>query len=157
MDGPHEAGQENRRSRDPCIMVSRWLATLSMGRRKTQRTWLRWPGSCRTNVEAAIWMVLSRVWYFYLPDEYSPAGQWKTSYSAYARKVCLSLVTSYGVVVLMAYSRIIDWINQHEGVEWVTFATMAKEFRDGKIENWCHMPHFKDEYRVLKSLSTQTL
>ncbi|KAL3444544.1 hypothetical protein BJX65DRAFT_297538 [Aspergillus insuetus] len=35
--------------------------------------------------------------------------------------------------VMLMHERLIDWINQHEGVEWVTFAEMAEEFRAGRI------------------------
>jgi len=29
---------------------------------------------------------------------------------------------------------LIEYINQHEGVEWMTFGEMAKEFLEGRIE-----------------------
>ncbi|BGP44241.1 hypothetical protein JCM10450v2_000052 [Rhodotorula kratochvilovae] len=35
--------------------------------------------------------------------------------------------------LLKMHERIIDFINQHEGVEWMTFEDMAKEFKAGKI------------------------
>jgi len=35
--------------------------------------------------------------------------------------------------ILLMHERLIDWINQHEGVEWCTFAEMAEEFGKGKI------------------------
>ncbi|KIV96854.1 hypothetical protein PV10_00670 [Exophiala mesophila] len=35
--------------------------------------------------------------------------------------------------ILLMHERLIDWINEHEGVEWCTFAQMAEEFRQGKI------------------------
>lgn len=30
--------------------------------------------------------------------------------------------------------RIIEYINRHEGVEWMTFGDMAKEFLEGRID-----------------------
>ncbi|PGH16966.1 hypothetical protein AJ79_01350 [Helicocarpus griseus UAMH5409] len=35
--------------------------------------------------------------------------------------------------VLLMHERIIEHINQHEGVEWVPFGDMAKEFREGRF------------------------
>ncbi|KAK2776339.1 hypothetical protein FQN52_003482 [Onygenales sp. PD_12] len=35
--------------------------------------------------------------------------------------------------VILMHERIIEYINKHEGVEWMTFGEMAKEFREGKI------------------------
>ncbi|KAG9779550.1 glucose 1-dehydrogenase, partial [Aureobasidium melanogenum] len=36
--------------------------------------------------------------------------------------------------ILRMHERFIDWVNrEHEGVEWCTFATMAQEFREGRI------------------------
>ncbi|EXJ85971.1 hypothetical protein A1O1_06340 [Capronia coronata CBS 617.96] len=36
--------------------------------------------------------------------------------------------------ILRMHERFIDWVNnEHEGVEWCTFAEMAKEFREGRI------------------------
>ncbi|KAK2809376.1 hypothetical protein FQN50_003835 [Emmonsiellopsis sp. PD_5] len=35
--------------------------------------------------------------------------------------------------VILMHERIIEYINKHEGVEWMTFGEMAKEFRDGNI------------------------
>jgi peptidoglycan/xylan/chitin deacetylase (PgdA/CDA1 family) len=35
--------------------------------------------------------------------------------------------------ILMMHERLIDWINQHEGVEWCTFEEMANKFRKGEI------------------------
>lgn len=32
------------------------------------------------------------------------------------------------------FQGIIEYINQHEGVEWVTFGDMAKEFIEGRME-----------------------
>ena len=29
--------------------------------------------------------------------------------------------------------RIIEYINKHEGVEWMTFGEMAKEFKEGEF------------------------
>ncbi|MCJ1309245.1 hypothetical protein MMC25_002903 [Agyrium rufum] len=36
--------------------------------------------------------------------------------------------------ILVQHSRLIDWINTHEGVEWCTFAQMAEEFRAGNLD-----------------------
>ncbi|KAK5459821.1 hypothetical protein LTS15_003950 [Exophiala xenobiotica] len=36
--------------------------------------------------------------------------------------------------VLMMHERLIEWINQHEGVEWCTFEDMANKFRKGEIQ-----------------------
>lgn len=30
-------------------------------------------------------------------------------------------------------TRIIEYINKHEGVEWMTFGEMAKEFKEGRL------------------------
>ena len=35
--------------------------------------------------------------------------------------------------VMLMHERIIEWINGHEGVEWVTMETMVKEFKEGRI------------------------
>lgn len=35
--------------------------------------------------------------------------------------------------ILMMHERLIDWINEHEGVEWCTFEEMANRFRKGEI------------------------
>jgi len=35
--------------------------------------------------------------------------------------------------VIMMHERIIKHINAHEGVEWMTFEDMAKEFQEGRI------------------------
>ncbi|KKZ63580.1 hypothetical protein EMCG_02117 [[Emmonsia] crescens] len=35
--------------------------------------------------------------------------------------------------VILMHERIIEHINHHEGVEWMTFGDMAKEFREGKF------------------------
>jgi hypothetical protein len=34
---------------------------------------------------------------------------------------------------LTAAARLIEYINGHEGVEWMPFEAMATEFRDGRI------------------------
>jgi peptidoglycan/xylan/chitin deacetylase (PgdA/CDA1 family) len=36
--------------------------------------------------------------------------------------------------VLMMHERLIEWINQHDGVEWCTFEDMANKFRKGEIQ-----------------------
>jgi peptidoglycan/xylan/chitin deacetylase (PgdA/CDA1 family) len=36
--------------------------------------------------------------------------------------------------VLMMHERLIEWINTHEGVEWVTFEEMARRFREGELQ-----------------------
>ena len=36
--------------------------------------------------------------------------------------------------ILMMHERLIEWINQHEGVEWCTFEDMANKFRKGEIQ-----------------------
>jgi len=36
--------------------------------------------------------------------------------------------------VVLMHRRMIEWINQHEGVEWCTFEEMAEEFEAGKIK-----------------------
>ncbi|ORY16922.1 hypothetical protein BCR34DRAFT_671468 [Clohesyomyces aquaticus] len=33
--------------------------------------------------------------------------------------------------ILLMHKRMIDWIDEHEGVEWCTFAQMAEEFQNG--------------------------
>ncbi|EXJ92799.1 hypothetical protein A1O3_01353 [Capronia epimyces CBS 606.96] len=35
--------------------------------------------------------------------------------------------------VILMHERIIEWINQHEGVEWCTMETMVKEFKEGRL------------------------
>lgn len=35
--------------------------------------------------------------------------------------------------ILMMHERFIKWVNTHEGVEWMTAAQMAEEFRAGRI------------------------
>lgn len=35
--------------------------------------------------------------------------------------------------VLMMHERLIEWINTHEGVKWVTFEEMARQFNAGEI------------------------
>ncbi len=36
--------------------------------------------------------------------------------------------------ILMMHERLIEWINQHEGVIWCTFEEMANKFRSGAIQ-----------------------
>jgi hypothetical protein len=33
--------------------------------------------------------------------------------------------------IIMMHERLIEWINSHEGVEWVTFGEMSDRFRNG--------------------------
>ena len=35
--------------------------------------------------------------------------------------------------IMLMHERLIQWINQHDGVEWCTFEEMAHQFRKGKI------------------------
>lgn len=35
--------------------------------------------------------------------------------------------------VIRMHERFIEWVDTHEGVEWVTFETMVKEFKEGRI------------------------
>jgi peptidoglycan/xylan/chitin deacetylase (PgdA/CDA1 family) len=35
--------------------------------------------------------------------------------------------------VILMHERIIEYINQHEGVEWCTFEQMVEEFKEGRI------------------------
>lgn len=35
--------------------------------------------------------------------------------------------------IILMHERLIEWINQHEGVEWCTFAEMADKFKKGEI------------------------
>ena len=35
--------------------------------------------------------------------------------------------------VLLLHERLIDYINSHEGVEWMPMCDMAKEFLEGRI------------------------
>lgn len=36
--------------------------------------------------------------------------------------------------IIMMHERLIEWINQHEGVEWCTFEQMASKFKSGEIQ-----------------------
>ncbi|PVH95363.1 carbohydrate esterase family 4 protein [Periconia macrospinosa] len=36
--------------------------------------------------------------------------------------------------VLLMHERLIEWINGHEGVEWVTFERVCREFKEGRLE-----------------------
>lgn len=36
--------------------------------------------------------------------------------------------------VMMMHERLIEWINEFDGVEWVTFHEMARRFRDGEMK-----------------------
>ncbi|KAJ9603290.1 hypothetical protein H2200_012068 [Cladophialophora chaetospira] len=36
--------------------------------------------------------------------------------------------------IILLHERLIEWINQHEGVEWCTFEDMANKFRQGEIQ-----------------------
>lgn len=35
--------------------------------------------------------------------------------------------------IMAMHERFIDWVNTHDGVEWLTFEQMADEFRKGAI------------------------
>jgi peptidoglycan/xylan/chitin deacetylase (PgdA/CDA1 family) len=35
--------------------------------------------------------------------------------------------------VMLMHERIIEWINEHEGVEWMTMENMVKEFKEGRL------------------------
>ncbi|EOD46310.1 putative polysaccharide deacetylase family protein [Neofusicoccum parvum UCRNP2] len=35
--------------------------------------------------------------------------------------------------VILMHERVIEYINKHEGVEWMTFGQMAREFKEGRI------------------------
>ena len=37
---------------------------------------------------------------------------------------------------LTELDRIIEYINKHEGVEWMTLGEMAREFAEGRIPGW---------------------
>ncbi|RDW76753.1 polysaccharide deacetylase family protein [Aspergillus mulundensis] len=36
--------------------------------------------------------------------------------------------------VMLMHERFIEWVNGHEGVEWCTFETMVREFKEGRIQ-----------------------
>jgi len=36
--------------------------------------------------------------------------------------------------IVLMHERIIEYINKHEGIEWVPFCQMAQQFKDGKIK-----------------------
>ncbi len=36
--------------------------------------------------------------------------------------------------IILMHERIIEWINQHDGVEWCTFEEMANKFKTGEIQ-----------------------
>jgi peptidoglycan/xylan/chitin deacetylase (PgdA/CDA1 family) len=53
--------------------------------------------------------------------------------------------------VLLMHERLIEYINKHEGVEWVTMAQMVDEFKKGnKVAEGALMPEQQEE--VLKRL-----
>ncbi|KAK5942493.1 hypothetical protein PMZ80_005058 [Knufia obscura] len=74
-------------------------------------------------------------------DPYSVERQWKDmfswcyeNYDTFVFPMSIHPQVSGRPHILMMHERLIDWINGHEGVEWCTFADMAEEFREGRLE-----------------------
>jgi len=73
-------------------------------------------------------------------DTYVVEKQWKEQFEYYYREydtfiypISIHPQVSGRAHITLMHERIIEWINTHEGVEWVTFEQMAQEFKNGGI------------------------
>ncbi|KZO98484.1 glucose 1-dehydrogenase [Calocera viscosa TUFC12733] len=68
---------------------------------------------------------------------------WKSQFDFYYREydtfvfpISIHPQVSGKAQVMLVHEKLIEYINSHEGVEWMTLADMAEEFRAGRIEGY---------------------
>lgn len=73
-------------------------------------------------------------------DTYSVEQTWKDiftfmyqEYDSFVFPMSIHPQVSGKAQIMLMQERIINWINTHEGVEWVTMETMVKEFKEGRL------------------------
>jgi len=58
---------------------------------------------------------------------------WRPEYDEFVFPISIHPQVSGKPHVILLHERMIEYINKHEGVEWMTMGEMAKEFLEGRI------------------------